>query len=253
MPRAFRLLALSSSVVFAVAAGAACHAEPDDLPPPGKAAPAPKKMAAAPPCNAKDDPALTAVYENNFESPDLPAEVWNSTSYGAYVVKSGRVCTSKPKNHPLWLRRKLPTNVRVEFDATPLTNNADVKAELFGDGCMFDVEGKDYLSTGYVGVLGAHNNTEHWLARLYEHGSDLKKTVLDPASPTIDKARLAANTSYHVEMSRTDGRTLTLVVNAQLVHTFEDGQPLQGAGHDHFAFNGWEAAVCFDNLKVTPL
>ena len=26
-----------------------------------------------------------------------------------------------------------------------------------------------------------------------------------------------------------------------------------GAGHEHLGFNDWDAPVCFDNLKVTPL
>ena len=29
--------------------------------------------------------------------------------------------------------------------------------------------------------------------------------------------------------------------------------PLAGVGHDHFGFNDWEAKVCFDNVRVTPL
>jgi hypothetical protein len=33
----------------------------------------------------------------------------------------------------------------------------------------------------------------------------------------------------------------------------EDPAPLTGPGHDHFAFNGWDAPVCFDRLTVTPL
>jgi hypothetical protein len=32
-----------------------------------------------------------------------------------------------------------------------------------------------------------------------------------------------------------------------------DDAPLRGAGHDHFAFNNWEAPVFFDNLRITAL
>ncbi len=35
--------------------------------------------------------------------------------------------------------------------------------------------------------------------------------------------------------------------------TWNDPAPLAGQGHDHFGFNEWEARVCFDNVKVTPL
>jgi len=110
----------------------------------------------------------------------------------------------------------------------------------------------NYTSTGYVAVLGAHGNTEHWLTRLYEHGTDSKKTTLG-AGTSIANSKLVTNVSYKVELSRTDGRTLQFIVDGVVVHAFEDAQPLQGPGHDHFAFNGWEPPACFDNLVVTPL
>jgi hypothetical protein len=33
----------------------------------------------------------------------------------------------------------------------------------------------------------------------------------------------------------------------------DDPNPLEGRGHDHFAFNDWEANLSFDNLRITPL
>jgi hypothetical protein len=234
----------------------ACHAEPDDAVP-GNARPAPVKKPAAPTpppaaCTAKEEPLLTAPFVDNFDRADLGAD-WYSTSYAAYSIRNGRVCTAKPRNHPLWLKRKLPANVRVEFEAIPLSNNADVKAELFGDGCSYDTTGGDYTSTAYVAVLGAHNNTEHWLAREYEHGPEAKKTPLIAGSDTIANSKLVQSTTYKVELSRTDGKELRLSVNGTLVHAMEDPAPLQGDGHDHFAFDGWDAPVCFDKLVVTPL
>jgi hypothetical protein len=231
---------------------AACHAEPDDgttgqKAPPKKATPPP------PPCDNASDPVLATPFIDNFDRPDLGEGDWRSTSYGAYTIRNGRVCTSKPKNHPLWLRRKLPLNARVEFEATPQSAGADVKAEIFGDGCGFDTAGRDYLSTSYVGVLGAHGNTEHWLCRLYEHGTDMKKTVLVTGTASLASSRLVTNTTYKVELARVDGRTVTMKVNGELVHAMEDPSPLTGPGHDHFAFNGWDAPVCFDRLTVTPL
>ncbi|MEO7096963.1 MAG: hypothetical protein ABI175_27135 [Polyangiales bacterium] len=232
-------------------AGAACHAEPDDNVTGQKTAPR-KATPPPPPCDNASDPVLASPFVDQFERADLGEAEYRSTSYGAYFVKAGRLCTSKPKNHPLWLRRKLPLNVRVEFEALPQSAGADIKAEIFGDGCAFDPDGRDYMATAYVGVLGAHGNTEHWLARMNEHGGDLKKTVLtNGASPS--NSRLVINTTYKVELARTDGRTLTMKVNGELVHAFEDSAPLLGSGHDHFGFNGWDAPVCFDKLTVTPL
>ncbi|GAC1370879.1 MAG: hypothetical protein NVSMB47_19850 [Polyangiales bacterium] len=243
-------LAALAAVAAAILA-AACHAEPDDATAIKPGAPRKPAAAVAAPCDSKDDPALTEAFKDDFDRGELGAE-WRSTSYGAYYLTDQRLCTSKPHNHPAWLRRKLPTNVRIEFEATPLTANGDVKAELFGDGCAFDPDGKDYTATGYVGVLGAHNNAEHWLARMYEHGTDLKQTPL-AGGATIATSKLVANTTYHVELSRTDGKTLQFLVDGVVIHTFDDPAPLTGPGHDHFGFNGWEPAVCFDRLVVTPL
>jgi hypothetical protein len=237
------------------AALAGCRAEPDEVVPAPVRAPvaAVKKPAQPPPpCDSEKDPVLTQPFIDTFDRAELGDE-WRSTSYGAYFIRSGRLCISKPRNHPLWLKKKLPTNVRVEFEATPTSNTADVKVELFGDGCAFDAEGRDYTATAYVAVLGAHNNTEHWLARLFEHGPDAKKTQLLAGAPSLASSRLIAQTNYHVELERTEGKTLTFKVDGTLIHDFVDAQPLAGPGHDHFAFNGWDAPSCFDKLTVTPL
>lgn len=255
MPRLRPLLA--PLIALASAGAIACHAEPDDLT--TQRAPVARKPAAtpsAPPpaaCGAKDDPPLTTPFVDDFERSDLSTNDWYSTSYGAYSIRNGRLCTAKPRNHPLWLKRKLPVNVRVEFEAIPLSNAADVKAELFGDGCSYDTNGNEYTSSGYVAVLGAHNNAEHWLAREYEHGPDAKKTPLIAGGDTIANSKLIQGTTYKIELARTDGAEVRLSVNGTLVHAMTDPQPLAGQGHDHFAFDGWDAPVCFDRLVVTPL
>ena len=241
------------SIGAVIALGAACHAEPDDGTTTQKNGTVTHKAApASPPCNANGDPELKEPFRDDFDRGELGETDWHSTSYGAYYIKNGKLCSSKPRNHPAWLKRRLPTNVRVEFDAQPLSTNADVKAEIFGDGCSFDTAGGNYTASGYVGVLGAHNNSEHWLVRLYEHGNDAKKTTL-VGGPNIASSKLVSNHTYHVELSRSDGHTLQLIVDGVVVHSFDDPEPLTGPGHDHFGFNGWEPPVCFDNLVVTPL
>jgi hypothetical protein len=231
-----------------------CRAEPDENLPaaPPRVAPAKKQAPPPPACNANDDPLLSEPFTDSFDRTDLGAD-WNSTSYGAYFIRSNRLCIAKPRNHPLWLKRRLPANVKVEFDATPSSANADVKVELFGDGCSFDTEGRDYTATAYVAVLGAHSNSEHWLARMFEHGPEAKKTPLVTGGPSVAASKLIANTTYHVELARTDAKTVSFKVDGVLVHDMIDAQPLAGPGHDHFAFNGWDAPSCFDKLVITPL
>jgi hypothetical protein len=86
-----------------------------------------------------------------------------------------------------------------------------------------------------------------------EHGADLHRTKLVAGASSAAESKLAQNQTYHVELARTDGKTIEVLVDGVKVHSFEDNQPLDGAGHDHFAFNGWENGVCFDKLVVTPL
>lgn len=252
-------LPVHATTLFALAlfpAIVSCHAEPDDVvAAPVRANPvtvAKKPQQPLPPCDSAQDPPLTQAFTDGFERGEL-GDDWRSTSYGAYFLKAGRLCISKPRNHPLWLKRKLPTNVKVEFEATPTTNNADVKAELFGDGCAFDQDGKDYTATAYVAVMGAHNNSEHWLARMFEHGPEAKITPLVAGGPSIANSKAIINTTYHWELSRTDGKTVTFKVDGVTIHEMVDPQPLMGAGHDHFALNGWDAPACFDKVTVTPL
>ena len=54
-------------------------------------------------------------------------------------------------------------------------------------------------------------------------------------------------------MQRADGRKLEWSVNGSVYFDFTDKEPLAGPGHEYFGFNDWDAPVCFDNLKVTPL
>ncbi|MFI5300618.1 MAG: hypothetical protein ACHREM_21235 [Polyangiales bacterium] len=251
-PRPLPFLALALAVGAALVTSVACTPEPDDPAAAPKTAPVKPKLNPPKECEGKNDPVLTAPYLDDFDRADLGAD-WRQTSFGAYTIKSGSVCTAKPKNHPLWLKKKLPANVRVEFDAKALTAEIDIKAELFGDGCAFDEAGRDYTATSYVAVLGAHKNTEDWLVRQFEHGKDARKTTLSPTGETIATSKVQANHSYHFELSRTDGREVRFVVDGVVVHAFDDPAPLVGLGHDHFAFNGWEAAVCFDKLAITPL
>jgi hypothetical protein len=42
-------------------------------------------------------------------------------------------------------------------------------------------------------------------------------------------------------------------VDGETLFSFDDAEPLRGKGHEYFAFNGWEAEVCFDDLRITPL
>lgn len=224
-------------------------------PPPNKSGSAKANNPPTPPviCNAPSDPAIEAVFEDKFDRNDLGPD-WSPTGpAGSYVVRDNQMCTNQPKNHPIWLRKKLPNNVSIRFQATAMTAQGDIKVEFFGNGCSYDTSGGEYNSTGYVAVLGAHSNTEHWLARLAEHGPDhkIKADLLDKG--LINESKVQANHAYQFEIRRRDGKTIEFIVDGSAIHEFEDPSPLNGVGHDHFGFDGWIPQVCFDNLVIQKL
>jgi hypothetical protein len=64
---------------------------------------------------------------------------------------------------------------------------------------------------------------------------------------------VSSGQSYRFRIERADGRTISWSINGTVYFSFTDDDPLIGPGHEHIGFNDWEAPVCFDNLKVTPL
>lgn len=178
---------------------------------------------------------------------------WLPMRTNAWRVENGKLCGEGAKNHGIWLNRTLPINARIEFDAWALTDDGDLKTEVWGDGKSY-ATGTSYTNaTSYLAILGGWRNTLQVLARLDEHGNDRKvipivKETDDPRQRAVQRGQL-----YQFKIERTDGKTLRWSVNGVEYLTWNDPQPLAGQGHDHFGFNEWEAKVCFDNVKVTPL
>ncbi len=146
------------------------------------------------------------------------------------------------KNHPLWLLRSLPRDVRIEFDARSESIEGDIKVEIFGDGASY-ANGDSYTATSYVIIFGGWNNSRNVLARMDEHGRD--RVVGEPRK--VEPARV-----YRFRIERIDS-ALTVWVDDALLLQMDDSEPLKGRGHDHFGFNNWQSELFFDNLKVTPL
>ncbi|MBX3231740.1 MAG: hypothetical protein KIT84_42615 [Labilithrix sp.] len=178
---------------------------------------------------------------------------WSQMRTNAWRIENGKLCVEKARNHGVWLNRTLPINARIEFDAWALTDDGDLKAEVWGDGRSY-ATGTSYTNaTSYLTILGGWHNTLQVLARLDEHGADRKvipivKESDDPRQRAVQRGQL-----YQFKIERTDGKTVRWSVNGVDYLSWNDPQPLAGQGHDHFGFNEWEAKVCFDNVKVTPL
>jgi hypothetical protein len=196
-------------------------------------------------------PVLTAPWEDNFDRADLGPD-WVSLS-PVWKIKDGRLCGRGARNKGVWLAKRLPMNARIEIDAYAESAEGDLKLELWGDG-QSGATGTSYTNaTSYVAILGGWKNKKHVLARLNEHGDDRLEIDVDPQSDDERMRAVATGQAYHFKVERVDGRTVQVSVNGTVYFELADREPLAGAGHEHFGVNDWDAPVCFDNVKVTPL
>jgi hypothetical protein len=196
-------------------------------------------------------PLIDEPWSDDFDRAALGSD-WNPTSDAWHVV-DGRLCVKGARNHPAWLRRRLPKNARIEFGATSSSPDGDIKVEAWGDG-KSAATGTTYDdATSYILVLGGWRNSLHVLARLDEHASSRKELRLVPGSEDPRNQPLVEGKNYHVEIERVDGRTVRFSIDDTEIHSFEDPKPLKGPGHEFFAFNDWDVPVCFDDLLITPL
>lgn len=205
--------------------------------------------APAHPDGASATPAAdTASAEENDLGPD-----WTAVKTNAWRIENGKLCGQNAHNHPVWLNRTLPVNARIEFDAIAYTSDGDLKAEVWGDG-KSAAKGTSYNdATSYLTILGAWKNKLHVLARLDEHKGDRKVIQVDETADDERQRAVMKGQTYHFKIERTDGKTIRWFVDDVEYFSWTDPTPLVGEGHDHFGFNEWEAKVCFDNVKVTPL
>jgi hypothetical protein len=198
------------------------------------------------------DPLLTEPLREDFSQAQL-SDAWRPTVGGAWKVKEGKLCGRGAHNRGVWLKRRLPRNVRIEFTAVSYSPDGDLKAEFFGDG-RSGARGVTYdNATGYLVIFGGWKNSLHVLARLDEHGADRKVLSVEgegtePRTKPVEEGR-----SYRFLVERRDGKALRWSVDGVERLIFDDPQPLFGPGHEHFGFNEWESEACFDDLTITPL
>ena len=259
-------------VGLAVASGAHCvppgNSTPQDA---GTSTPTrpPAAPPAAPPPAARAE-VLKAPFEDNFDraapapaasgeggasaaASHDPGPDWVATAPGVWRIEDGRLCGEHARNHGLWLKRALPTNARIEFDAVSQSPEGDLKAEFWGDGRSFAKALSYNDATSYLTIFGGWHNKFHVLARINEHGNDRKEITVDPNSDDPRERAVVAGQIYHFKVERTDGKTVRWFVDGNEMLTWTDASPLTGAGHEHFGFNDWDVKLCFDNVRVVPL
>jgi len=182
-----------------------------------------------------------------------PGPDWTTTAPGIWHIEGGRLCGEHAKNHGIWLKRVLPVNARIEFDALSQSPDGDLKAELWGDGHSYATALSYTNATSYLTILGGWHNKFHVLARINEHGNDRKEIAVDPNSDDPREKPVVPGQRYHFKVERADGKTVKWWVDGNEMLSYVDSAPLAGAGHDHFGFNDWDVKVCFDNVRVVPL
>lgn len=187
-------------------------------------------------------------YADDFERGELGEGYFATTDN--YQLVNGALSAKGAFNHPLWLTRKLPRNVSIEFDCWSNSAAGDIKIEFFGDGKSHAAtkEKVQYKATGYVAVMGGWNNSKSLLARRDEHG----KAGQDLIARTQPK--VVVGKRYHWKITRV-GDKLTWYVDDMTTPflEFTDAQPLSGEAQAYLGFNNWESDTWFDNLSITAL
>lgn len=197
-------------------------------------------VAMLPACTPQGDPGVGESFADDFERAHV-GDMWKRTG-GNWRVQDGQLRVRGARNHPIWLRRTLPRDVRIEFDVRSESPDGDIKVEVFGDGSSY-AKTDSYTATSYVIIFGGWNNTLNVLARMDEHSAD---RVVGPAR------KVQVGKTYHFRIDRR-GTKIQAWVDDEILVEMEDPQPLWGRGHDHFAFNNWQSELRFDNLKIGPL
>src|ERR1044072_8059620 len=83
-------------------------------------------------CKVKDPPPVTEEWKDGFERGEIGGDYYQSGK--GYNLVGGKLSARGAHNHPLWLRKKLPHDVRIEFDCWSNEERGDVKDEISGAG-----------------------------------------------------------------------------------------------------------------------
>ena len=135
-------------------------------------------------------PAVTQAvpFSDSFDRASLGAD-WFSNG-GHWRLASGELYSPGVGNNPLWLKARLPADVRITFDVRSEATTGDIKWEAFGDGRTH--------STGYLFLFGAWDNGGrsggagfNRIAKLDEHGftaEEIKSQLTQLARPYPTRA-----------------------------------------------------------------
>ena len=190
-------------------------------------------------CHRGDEP-IVSEFTDMFDR-DEPGPGWRDSG-GNFRVEKGELVARKARRHPLWLRKTLPPDVAIEFDARTESEGGNIRVILFGDGKSASSDPEGCGSTGYALVFGGWNNKLSVICRGEQPGHVRARSdwPVVPGRP------------YHFYVTRKGG-ALSWFVSGHPMLEWNDPTPLAGPGHTAFGFDGGEEDIFFDNLTVTPL
>ena len=192
-------------------------------------------------CREKDPEPIVSDFSESFERENLGSD-WRDSG-GHYRIVNGELTANGARHHPIWLRRKLPRDISVEFDVRTTSPDGDIRVVLFGDGKSANPDTEGCQSTGYELVFGGGKNKRSELCRGGQQGGGHQRVRTDwPVVPGRD---------YHFYITRKGG-LIAWYIGGHDMMVWNDPNPLAGPGHEAFAFDGGESEVFFDNLVVGP-
>jgi hypothetical protein len=180
-------------------------------------------------------------FSDDFQRPSLGAD-WLAMDPTAVRLENGALTIERAHNHPVWLRRPIPADATIEFDAWTDSPDGDVKVEVWGDGRSAHTGPLEsaYDASGYVFIHGGWKNTRSVLARQEEHG---------PGVAAREGPRVEPGRRYHWQIRRKGGEIVWSIDGVPFL-TLNDPAPLRGPGNAYFGFSGWEARTHFANLRI---
>ena len=163
------------------------------------------------------------IVREGFDGDTLGPQ-WKPTGPGV-TVQNGVLKLRETRNHPIWLDRPLPDNLRIEFDAWSASDEGDIKVELCGDGTSFATS-PNYVASGYVVIFGGWENSLSAIVRKNEHGRN-RVTTSEP--------KVEPDKRYHFVITRS-GSELQWEINGNEILVLDDPMPLRGPGQRPFCF-----------------
>lgn len=193
-------------------------------------------------CLVGKDPQIKEAFTEDFDSGRLDPQTWRITQ-NVYEIREGALFVDGAKNHPMWLQKRIPCDVKIEFTAWSDSADGDIKVEVFGDGrSSADTEGS-YTGTGYIVIFGGWQNTVNTIARKDEHEARMK---------IEEETKVEKGRKYHFSL-QFRGNRIEWFLDGRLFLQVDDPDRLCGPGNDHFGFNDWGTPVHFDDLSIIPL